>query len=101
MALILSGVMVVSGLVTLTGVRRLTAHAGFRTPDEHTHSTLSDIAIAWCDRDIRAGRTHGRGVRDPAALDTRPRAMNVGRPGTRWGRCSIRPHRTTEPVQKG
>ncbi|MEU4427113.1 MFS transporter [Actinoplanes sp. NPDC024001] len=54
MALLLSGVMVVSGLVALTGVRRLTASAGVRTPDEHEHSTLGDIATAWRDRDFRA-----------------------------------------------
>lgn len=54
MALLLSGIMVVSGLVAIAGVRRLTAHAGFRTPDEHTHSVLGDLAVAWRDRDFRA-----------------------------------------------
>jgi GPH family glycoside/pentoside/hexuronide:cation symporter len=54
MALLLSGVMVVSGLVAITGVRRLTAEAGFRTPDAKTHSTAGDIAVAWRDRDFRA-----------------------------------------------
>jgi GPH family glycoside/pentoside/hexuronide:cation symporter len=54
MALLLSGVMVVSGLVAITGVRRLTAHAGFRTPGQESHSTLADIRVAWRDRDFRA-----------------------------------------------
>ncbi|GGN13046.1 Na+/melibiose symporter-like transporter [Actinoplanes campanulatus] len=54
MAVLLSGIMVVSGLVAVTGVRRLTAHAGFRTPAADAHSTLGDIAVAWRDRDFRA-----------------------------------------------
>ncbi|GAA0408165.1 MFS transporter [Micromonospora gifhornensis] len=55
MALLLSGVMVISGLVALTGVRRLTAHAGFRMPDQQAaHSTIGDIAVAWRDPDFRA-----------------------------------------------
>ncbi|MBB2946683.1 Na+/melibiose symporter-like transporter [Actinoplanes lutulentus] len=54
MALLLSGVMVVSGLVAIAGVRRLTTSAGFRTPDAASHSTLSDVRIAWQDRDFRS-----------------------------------------------
>ncbi|WP_433796960.1 MFS transporter [Actinoplanes sp. CA-252034] len=53
MALLLSAVMVVSGLVAVTGVRRLTAHAGFRPP-ARSHSTLADVAVARRDRDFRA-----------------------------------------------
>jgi GPH family glycoside/pentoside/hexuronide:cation symporter len=53
MAALLSGIMVVSGLVAITGVRRLTAHAGFRAPAE-SPSTLADIAVARRDRDFRA-----------------------------------------------
>lgn len=54
MAALLSGVMLVSGLVSLAGVRRLTAHAGFRTPPERAHSALGDITIAWRDRGFRS-----------------------------------------------
>ncbi|SDT20031.1 Na+/melibiose symporter [Actinoplanes derwentensis] len=54
MALLLSGAMVVSGLVAVTGVRRLTREVGIRTPDADTHSTLADVRIAWRDRDFRA-----------------------------------------------
>ncbi|MFC4070546.1 MFS transporter [Actinoplanes subglobosus] len=53
MALLLSGIMVVSGLVAIVGVRRLTAHSGFRAPAD-SHSTLADIGVAWQDRDFRA-----------------------------------------------
>ncbi|BEL04845.1 MFS transporter [Actinoplanes sichuanensis] len=53
MAVLLSVVMVVSGLVAITGVRRLTAHAGFRAPAA-SHSTRADVAAAWRDRDFRA-----------------------------------------------
>jgi Na+/melibiose symporter-like transporter len=53
MALLLCGVMVVSGVVALSGVKRLTAHAGFRMPDQQAHSVLGDIAIAGRDRDFR------------------------------------------------
>jgi GPH family glycoside/pentoside/hexuronide:cation symporter len=53
MAVLLSVVMVVSGLVAITGVRRLTAHAGFRAPAE-SHSTRADVTAAWRDRDFRA-----------------------------------------------
>ncbi|HEX6871642.1 MAG TPA: MFS transporter, partial [Micromonosporaceae bacterium] len=54
MALLLAGFMVVSGIVGLIGVRRLTDRCGFRPPDQHGHSTLGDIRVAWRDRDFRA-----------------------------------------------
>ncbi|MEV6162445.1 MFS transporter [Streptomyces sp. NPDC052052] len=54
MALLLAGVLVVSQLVALAGVRRLTDHCGFQVPDERAHSTLDDIRVAWRDRDFRA-----------------------------------------------
>ncbi|GAA1639511.1 MFS transporter [Actinoplanes couchii] len=47
-ALLLSGVMVVSGLIAVIGVRRLTRDRVV-TPDAH-----SPLALAWRDRDFRA-----------------------------------------------
>ncbi|MFC4056765.1 MFS transporter [Planomonospora corallina] len=54
MALLLAGFMVVSGLVALRGVRRLTETCGFRMPDRRDHSTLADVRAALGDRDFRA-----------------------------------------------
>jgi Na+/melibiose symporter-like transporter len=54
MALLLAGFMVVTGLVALAGVRRLTAHCGFRVPAGEAHSVLEDLRIARRDRDFRA-----------------------------------------------
>lgn len=53
MALLLGGLMVLSGLVAIRGVRRLTETCGFRMPDERAHSTRADLALAWRDRDFR------------------------------------------------
>lgn len=53
MALILSGVMVVTGFVGIMGVRRLTEHSGFRAPDDREHTFLGDLKIAWRDRNFR------------------------------------------------
>ncbi|MFH7334083.1 MFS transporter [Streptomyces sp. KHY 26] len=54
MALLLAGLLVVSQLVALTGVRGLTDRCGFRSPDERAHSARDDIRTAWRDRDFRA-----------------------------------------------
>lgn len=54
MALLLGTLMVVTGLVAIRGVRRLTETCGFREPDEHAHSTRADVRLAWQDRDFRA-----------------------------------------------
>ncbi|WP_328894030.1 MFS transporter [Streptomyces sp. NBC_00236] len=55
MALLLATVMVVTSLVALVGVRRLTDECGVRVPDEAAgHSTLSDLRLAWQDRNYRA-----------------------------------------------
>ncbi|GAA1909691.1 MFS transporter [Streptomyces sodiiphilus] len=54
MALLLAGAMVISGLVSLAGVRKLTSRCGFRRPDGRAHSTLDDIKVAWRDRNFRA-----------------------------------------------
>lgn len=53
MALILAGFMVITGLVAITGVRRLTTRCGFRVPDEQRHDVRADLALAWRDRDFR------------------------------------------------
>lgn len=53
MALLLGVVMVASGLVAIRGVRRLTETCGFRDPDQHSVSPLTDVRIAWGDRDFR------------------------------------------------
>jgi GPH family glycoside/pentoside/hexuronide:cation symporter len=55
MAAILAAVMVVSAVVALVGVRRLTEANGFRVPgvEEH-HTPVGDLRIAWADRDFRA-----------------------------------------------
>ncbi|QMW68050.1 MFS transporter [Mumia sp. ZJ1417] len=53
MALLLGVVMVVSGVVAIRGVRRLTETCGFRSPDAEAHSTRADLALAWQDRDFR------------------------------------------------
>ncbi|WP_403020909.1 MFS transporter [Salinibacterium sp. GXW1014] len=54
MALLLSAVMIATGVIGILGVRRLTEHAGFREPDAHDHSFWSDLKVAWLDRDFRA-----------------------------------------------
>ncbi|WP_372345406.1 MFS transporter [Streptomyces sp. KL116D] len=54
MALLLAGGLVVSGLLAVAGVRRLTGHCGFRTPRERRHSVRDDVRAAWRDRDFRA-----------------------------------------------
>lgn len=53
MALILAGFMVITGLVAINGVRRLTRACGFRVPDEQRHHTRADLALAWRDLDFR------------------------------------------------
>lgn len=54
MASVLAVVMVVSALVAIVGVRRLTDTCGFRAPAESAgHSTIADVKIAWADRDFR------------------------------------------------
>jgi len=55
MAAVLAVVMVVSAVVALLGVRRLTERNGFRVPVVHAHHTpWGDLKIAWADRDFRA-----------------------------------------------
>ncbi|RMI29358.1 MFS transporter [Nocardia stercoris] len=54
MALLLAGVLVVSALLGLVGVRRLTERSGIRLPDDHRHSVLADVRAAWRDREFRA-----------------------------------------------
>lgn len=54
MAAVLAVVMIVSAIVAIRGVRRLTEACGFRTPAEAAgHSTREDIKVAWADRDFR------------------------------------------------
>ena len=54
MASALAVVMVVSALVAIRGVRRLTDACGFREPTENVgHSTLADVKVAWADRNFR------------------------------------------------
>lgn len=53
MALILSGVMVVTGAIGILGVKRLTQHSGFRAPDDRAHTFIGDLKIAWNDRNFR------------------------------------------------
>ncbi|MEB0161053.1 hypothetical protein, partial [Pseudomonas sp. AH2 (2023)] len=54
MAAVLAVVMIVSAIVAIRGVRRLTEACGFRTPAEAAgHSTREDIKAAWADRDFR------------------------------------------------
>lgn len=54
MAGILACVMVVSALVAIRGVRRLTDACGFRAPAETAgHSTIADVKVAWADRNFR------------------------------------------------
>lgn len=54
MAAVLAVVMIVSALVAIRGVGRLTAACGFRAPAESAgHSTLADVKVAWADRDFR------------------------------------------------
>lgn len=55
MATVLAGVMVVSAVVAIAGIRRLTDACGFREPAQDAgHSTLRDVKIAWADRNFRA-----------------------------------------------
>lgn len=55
MAAILAVVMVISALVAMRGVRRLTDACGFRAPAEDAgHSTWDDVKVAWADRNFRA-----------------------------------------------
>lgn len=53
MALLLAAGMAVSALIAIRGVRRLTAHSGFRRPDQRSHSTLDDLRVSLRDRDFR------------------------------------------------
>ncbi|MFA1538947.1 MFS transporter [Actinomadura monticuli] len=58
MAVLLAGVLVVTGVVAVVFVRRLTERCGFRVPAEHGdavlgRSALADVRIAWRDRDFR------------------------------------------------
>lgn len=54
MAAILAVVMIVSAVIAIRGVRKLTDAAGFRMPAEGAgHSTRDDIKIAWADRNFR------------------------------------------------
>lgn len=55
MAVILSIAMLVSAVIGLLGVRRLTTSCGVREPDAvAARSTWSDVRAAMCDRDFRA-----------------------------------------------
>nr|WP_223206272.1 MFS transporter [Streptomyces xanthii] len=54
MALLLAGGLVLSGLLAVRGVRRLTDHCGFKAPGERAHSVREDVRAAWRDRDFRA-----------------------------------------------
>jgi GPH family glycoside/pentoside/hexuronide:cation symporter len=54
MASILAVAMLVTAVVAIVGVRRLTAAAGFRAPTQDAgHSVLGDVRVAWADRDYR------------------------------------------------
>jgi GPH family glycoside/pentoside/hexuronide:cation symporter len=54
MAAVLAAGMVVSAVVAIVGVRRLTASTGVRLPMvEENHSVLGDLRIAWADRNYR------------------------------------------------
>ncbi|MEU5994335.1 MFS transporter [Spirillospora sp. NPDC047418] len=58
MSVLLAGVLVVTGVVAIVFVRRLTDRCGFRVPDGHGDpvvgaSALADVKIAWRDRDFR------------------------------------------------
>ncbi|NKZ09247.1 MFS transporter [Actinomadura latina] len=53
MAVLLAGALVVTGVVAVVFVRRLTDRCGFRIPDGHGHSALADVRIAWRDREFR------------------------------------------------
>ncbi|MFF5405234.1 MFS transporter [Streptomyces misionensis] len=54
MALLLAGPILVSQLVALAGVRKLTGRCGFRPPDARARSARDDIRAAVRDRDFRA-----------------------------------------------
>jgi Na+/melibiose symporter-like transporter len=54
MALLLAGALVVSRLVAVAGVRRLTDRCGFQVPDERAQSARHDVLAARRDRDFRA-----------------------------------------------
>ncbi|CNF68105.1 Thiomethylgalactoside permease II [Mycobacterium tuberculosis] len=53
MSVLLAGVLVITGVVAVVFVRRLTDRCGFRVPDGHGHSVAADVKIAWRDRDFR------------------------------------------------
>jgi Na+/melibiose symporter-like transporter len=53
MAVIMALFMIVSGIVAVSGVRRLTARCGFRTPDDAAHRVLGDLRLTWRDREFR------------------------------------------------
>jgi GPH family glycoside/pentoside/hexuronide:cation symporter len=54
MASILAAAMLVTAVVAIVGVRRLTDAAGFRAPARDAgHSVLGDVRVAWADRDYR------------------------------------------------
>lgn len=54
MAIILSVAMVVTGVIGILGVRRLTEHTGVVRPDARDHSFAEDFKVAVRDRDFRA-----------------------------------------------
>ncbi|AWB89682.1 MFS transporter [Salinibacterium hongtaonis] len=54
MAIILSVAMVVTGVIGILGVRRLTEHTGVVQPDARDHSFAEDFRVAVRDRDFRA-----------------------------------------------
>ncbi|MEU8797594.1 MFS transporter [Spirillospora sp. NPDC048819] len=55
MAVMLAGVLVVTGLLAIVFIRRLTDRSGFRIPDGgEAHSVIDDLRITWRDRDFRA-----------------------------------------------
>ncbi|MEU3555138.1 MFS transporter [Streptomyces fragilis] len=53
MACVFAVLMLVTALVAIRGVRRLTATGGFREPAAHSPSALADVRLAWADRGFR------------------------------------------------
>ncbi|TDC46575.1 MFS transporter [Actinomadura sp. KC345] len=54
MSVVLAGFLVVTGVLAIVFIRRLTDRSGFRIPDGgHAHSVLDDLRITWRDRDFR------------------------------------------------
>ncbi|TDC86997.1 MFS transporter [Actinomadura sp. 7K507] len=54
MSVVFAGFLVVTGVLAIVFIRRLTDRSGFRIPDGgHAHSVFDDLRITWRDRDFR------------------------------------------------